>query len=437
MAALTGFAAEAQISAYADDGTIAGWTGTIARSWGSDYGVNYYWVGNTPYLDAANKLTLIIHRLTMPADINIKDMYIDQTNGILYFCGTTAKPYQSLEIGEGVLGWLSLYNITSTLSPTNVYWIVIPTVSVLTKLVEYENSVSQPQVAAIGVYHWSVEPYTHTQYSFVDCLDATNASTMASSTYLTKLAPDERYYDVMLTSDFVVCFGYNADPTVNSICYRKKPKDLLYDPMFDDIHYFSGGDDAYSITHTTAMSDNDIITSYLYVDPGNTMHTRLRTIDISTDVMTHSQEYIQPEKIDPTDIVYIPSDKSVVVMHDFTCAGTVNSNFVYIDPKTIVSYLTRVEFKPVELFLSMTMHDSHYYLAGKGPSWFLKDKLISPTGSPDPQCPAIDKLDLLLLDNLNHLSVPYPSVPISDPWPDDNYSDTPTSQYLTNPCVNY
>ena len=41
----------AQISVYADDGVMAGQLGTIVRSWGSDFGVTYYWVGNQPYLD--------------------------------------------------------------------------------------------------------------------------------------------------------------------------------------------------------------------------------------------------------------------------------------------------------------------------------------------------------------------------------------------------
>ncbi|MBR4506804.1 MAG: hypothetical protein IKP21_08520, partial [Bacteroidales bacterium] len=428
MALCVGLSASAQISVYADDGVMAGWTGTITRSWGTDFGITYYWVGNQPYLDIADKLTLQIHRFDMPPEINIKDMFVDQATNTLYFCGTTASPHHTVLIGEGVLGRINLGSLSS------IEWIIIPMVSELTKLVEYDNG-GQQQVAAIGIYHWAVEPYTYAQYYFVDCPDASSALTMAASTQLSKFAPEERYYDIMLTDNYVVCFGYDIAPRINSICYRKTYKTNLSNPIFNDIHYFAKSDYTYSITHTTSLDEDRIITSYLYID-STIFSTRLRTIDVAGDVMIHSQEYFQNDKTDPTDIVHIPTDNSVVVMHDFYFAGSTNSNFIYIDPFPYAPYTASFEFRPGKCMLSMTMHDSHYYLAGKGPSWFLKDKLVPSSGYPDPDCPALNKLDIDLLDNLVHLSTPYNLVPDPCICTDYNAPLAFLPYNFSNPCIN-
>lgn len=429
MALCVGLSASAQISVYADDGVMAGWTGTITRSWGTDFGITYYWAGNQPYLDIADKVTPQIQRFDMPPEINIKDMYVDQASNILYFCGTTASPHHTVLIGEGVLGRIDLGYMSS------IEWIIIPTVSELTKLVEYDNG-GQQQVAAIGIYHWAVEPYTYAQYYFVECPDASSATTMAATTQLSMFAPDERYDDIVLTDKFVVCFGYDKSPRINSICYRKTYKNNLYDPIFDSIHHFAKGDDALSVTHTTSMDEDRVITSYLYIDASN-FGTRLRTIDVAGDVMIHSQEYFQNDKTAPTDIVYIPADNSVVVMHDFYFAGSTNSNFIYIDPLPGAPYITNMEFRPGEYMLSMTMHDSHYYLAGKGPSWFLKDKLVPPSGIPSPDCPAKDILKIEMQENLEHLSTPFSISPGPCPCLDYTASPVPITYYFNNPCINY
>lgn len=431
-----GFAASAQVSIYGDDGVVSGWMGTIVRSWGANYGVSYYWDGTQPYLDVVCNSPYGLFRLPMPKEINIKDMYVDQQYDILYFCGTTASPQYAITTGEGVLGYLKLNDIIAP-APSNVSieWVTISEVSVLTKLAEYNNS-GLPQVVAIGVYYQINVPYLTSQYYFVECPDASSPATLVN-TQISHLSSDERYYDIMLTDKFVVCFGYNTDPTIDAICYRKTLKANLYDPMLDTVHYFLGGNDAFSVTHTTAISKDSIITSYLYADDSGSFHTRIRTIDVSNDIMTHSQQYHQFDKMDPTDIVFIPADNSVVLMQDFTLYGLFNSNFVYIDPHPTSLYLATLEFLPGISFLSMTMHDSHYYLAGLGASWFLKDKLVPPTSSPNPGCPKADMIVLKIIKNKVHQCFFYPTY--QPPCTCNNYNDTPITQSpsLNLNCRNY
>ena len=407
LAALTGFAAEAQISLHFDDGAVPGWTGTIVRSWGTDYFVSYYWISNKSYLDVVDKNTGVIRRVRMPRDINLQDMCIDIWDNYLFFCGTTANPNQSFSAGTGLIGYLKLTDVIAPLPTTvSINWQTVPETSVVTKLAEYKKS-GQKQVVAIGAYHWASGMYTHANYFFVEC--PTAISNLANIN-VTPFTQYERYDDIVLTSNYVVCFGYDTDPAVNSICYRKTPRTNLSDPSFEKINYFYGGDDAASVTHTTSLNDDNILTSYLYIDNNNYYYTNLRTIDIASDLMTFSQTYFQDEKNDLTDIVYIPNDVSVVAMHDFTFSGTVNSNFIFIDPYPVISYTTDLEFKPGESFLSMTMHDTKYYLAGKGASWFLKEKIPAPTNTPVPfvDCPKRNKINITLRKNLDYMSLPYP-----------------------------
>jgi hypothetical protein len=210
----------------------------------------------------------------------------------------------------------------------------------------------------------------------------------------------------MLTENYIVCFGYYADPAVDAMCYRKTLRTNIYDPMLDDIHYFSCNDEVFSVTNTTALGEDNIITSYLYIEPMfNYCFTHLRTFDIDNDVMTYSQEYFQIDKSAPTGITYIPVDNSAVIMHEYNLGGALNSNFIHIDPFPPMSYITRVDFFPSKYFHSITTHANDYYLASNGAIWFYRDKMYSTYTS---SCPNMDEMRLWMLENINHAKINYP-----------------------------
>ena len=398
------FIARAQNITYDHDATVTGAIETIVRSWGNTRSVSYYWVGDQPYLDVTTMGGGPLYRVEMPVEITIKDMFVDQSNGHLYFCGTTATPYQHLVIGEGVLGCLDLYTVTQS-SNINIHWTILSSLSVVTKLVEYNNG-GPRQVAAIGIRYWQVAPYTYSEYYFVECGDA--SSNLPGTTYA-RFTANERYDDIVLTDHYVVCLGHNADPSINGLCYRKANRTNIYDPIINDIHYFTCINEVFSATHTTSLNFDNIITSYLYVDiPTSYSLTHLRTIDVDNDVMTHSQEYLQVEKSEPTAIVFFPDDTSAVIMHDYKQNGTYNSNFIHIEPFPSQSYSTIIDYMPNVVFKSLTTHSTKYYLAGNGASWFYRDKLFAYYG---PNCPNIAGTKLLMLDNLVHsrISSPLPA----------------------------
>ena len=195
--------ADAQNISHDYDLTMFGCTETIVRSWDPDYAVSFYWSGNNNYLDVEKKYIGHISRIDMPNEINIKDMYVDQMSNILYFCGTTASPNQSITAGVGVLGWVDLYSIVN-MSAVTINWTTIADVSVVTKLAEY-TAPGVNRIVAIGARHWTVEPYSYTRYYFVDC---PNAITSLNNIYLTPFTADEKYHDIVLTENYIVCFIY-------------------------------------------------------------------------------------------------------------------------------------------------------------------------------------------------------------------------------------
>lgn len=122
-------------------------------------------------------------------------------------------------------------------------------------------------------------------------------------------------------------------------------------------------------------------------------------------VMADAQEYTVPEKSEVNDIVYIPSDKSIVCMQDFeTPLNVFNTNFVYLDPSAIVYYNTFIEYIKGEYFKSMTRMKDEHYLASMGPRWFLKNKLTV-GGYLNPACPLIEEIKINLLENDEEINV--------------------------------
>lgn len=352
---------------------------TIVRSYGNNGAVTFFWDYYNAHLKTVEFTFGTTNHAIMPDGFNIKDMVVD--GDILYFCGTTADIHHAEWTGTGIVGYIDL--LAFVLGTLDINYIQVSPIITLNKLVEYDDG-GQHHIVAIGE-----EPLLggNTRFVFFNCDDIMQYP-VSYDVY--ELDIDERPWNVVLTDKLVVCFGYHADPSVNSIYFRKTYKYNIYSPEFDTIHYYTPGNDAYSRTHTIALEKDTIVTAYFYVD--NQPCTRIRTIDAATGVITHAQQFFITDKNEPIDMVYSPTERMGVVMEDFYWGGQTNSNFVYFDPRATTGYTATLEYLPDSLFWSMDLLDGKFYLAADGAEWFYKSMATPPTGSPDPKCP--EELDI-------------------------------------------
>lgn len=403
------------ISLHTQDTTNPIGDHTLVRSWGRSSTVTYYVTSDyRPKLVFVNHSTGNTKWVYLPDTLFFKDMYIDKTADILYFCGSTS--YYSYDAGAyqgyGILGYIDLNYFFNPNIP--VYCIVLNQagydLSSINKLVEYDRF-GVPQIVAIGE-----KRNTGSSYYMVDCRNITGGTITLN---VAQFYTSERYDDILRTNHYVVLMGYCADPSVQSLCYRKTDPYNLSDPMLNDIHLFYNGNDALSLTHSTVMIQDNIASSYLSTNSTGNFVTRIRTINLSSDMNTHSQEFTFSTKSEPDDIIHMPGDSSLVLMQRFEIGTEYSTRFVHISPYPTSSYSSIMEFKEFEFFQSLTPYNTQYYLAALGASWFMKYKTLPPTDYPNTECPIAKPLRIDMCDKLIPYSLyspivftPYPYSPL-------------------------
>lgn len=302
--------------------------------------------------------------------------------------------------GCGIMGWVDLnsfFNATISIGYRYLSYVFGSSQNSVNKLVEYDDG-GVPHIIALAEQHLYVNDIIQSRYYFLSCLDI--AGILPTLLY-GSFSVNERYDEVLLTENYIVFMGYDASPTINSLCYRKADPWNFPDSMFYDRHLFVNGNDPLSPSLSTTVYKDFITTSYLSLNGNNDMVTRIRTFDIHADANVNSQEYILAENEHPEGFVYIPADYSLVLMQNFYVpGGSYNTNFVFMDPFPFFSYNTVIEYKKEEFFHSLTMHDNAYYLAGDGASWFLRDKQQAPNNIPYEGCPDVDYMAVDLIGNL-------------------------------------
>ena len=399
-----GLAQAQYISVQASDGTFSSAGQTIVRSWTSNYVVSYYVDASfMPTMDLIDGSSGTIYRAQLPTDVYIRDMYIDKATDILYFCGATTHIYTwGMFNSDGIVGYIDLNSfLLSGFGLTMKYAYVNYTgydYNCINKLVGYDDG-GISHIVAVGEYRYISGYYVNGEYFLVDCLDILSGSPIIE---VAKFTPDERYYDVLLTDNFVVFMGFDRDPLVQSLCYRKTDPYNIHDPMFDNIHYYSPDYDVLSITYSTVMPEDHVATTYMSKDAVGNFTTRIRVFDIVNDLNVNSEEYYLNDKTKPDGITYIPADNSLVVMQQFYATSTLshNSNFVFIDPFATAGYTSAMDFKQNEYFQSLTVHDASYYLAGAGAIWFMRDKTQVLTHSNSLDCPLEEDIKIDIINNI-------------------------------------
>lgn len=392
--------AQLNISLHAKEGVNENGANTVTRCVDDDRDVTAYRLNGRTYIDLVEIVSQDVHRVEVGRDIEITDLFVQVSE--LFFCG-----YDN-QNDYGVVGYMDIADFYLTSPATaNITTVAVSQLDRLNKLVVNKDA-GQFHVSAIGENQWHDQSYSYSSHHFFDCPDIMAVPVV----YTVDSIAGERYDDILLTNHYIVLFGYNGDPSVNSIFYRKTDRiNAVPNTMFDDVHYFQYGDDAYSVTTSTAMDGDNIATAYFYMYPMGDPVTRVRVIDVAADYMTMSKEYILPEKMEPRHIAFFRADRMLVVMQNFMHGGTYNTNFVYVDllPPLGPSF---IEYIPGVLFQFMTEHDNRYYHAASGSTWFWKDVLTAPTGIFDPNCPIRSKIDINDIHRLDHLRIIRRTLPV-------------------------
>lgn len=417
------FQAHAQytsLHAYDPSHLNGGWT--TVRNWDDDRIVTFYVnPGYVPMIEILELPTNTVHWAPLPSMVFIKDMVVDARNGMLYFCGSTSYNtynWGSNYSGVGLLGWIDLNSVLAGYVNMEYYEILNSgyTVDAVNRLVEYDDG-GLSHIVAIGEECYHQGNYTYSKHYFIDCM--MNVAASSAAVDVEPFSQYERYRDVLLTDKFVVFVGYDTNPSTSSICYRKTDPYNVHDAIFDDIHVFYNGNDALSLTHSTAMlkRDNEIATTYFSINSNGDFVTRIRVIDVANDANIYSQEYIIADKGEPNDIVYIQKDSSLVLMQDFYTNSTssYNTNFVFIEPYATSSYNTVVEFRQGVFFGDLSARRSDQYLAGAGASWFFKSKPVPAWTFTPTVCPSYERMRIKVIDNLDEYRYQYYIAPNINP----------------------
>ena len=404
----------AQTSFYAMDNSQSTGDNAIVRSWDNgNAAITYYEVGLKRYVQYVNYTTGDSYRSAAPDSVQILDMYI--FNDTVYYCG-----YSVLDPGgRGVVGYFDPSDFYSLSGQVNFKTLPVPPLTHVRKLVVQKTETGEIEAIAIGEHKWydtvfdvnghvtQLIPRINRHLLF--CRDM-SISNVEYDTVL--VLSDEHYYDVLLTNDYVVFVGMCTYLTTNMICLRATRRDMT-DPsvwqLFDIYAYPTGVDEVYSAMHSTSMNNDRIATAYMHINTSTgDISNRIRVFDISTKLMTSSQEYFVGDKSELMDIVYIPKDNSLVCLHDFvTPLNIYSSNFVYLNPAATADYLTNIEYIKSVFFKSLTGKGIYHYLVSHGPTWFMKDKTNVAT-YPRPECPQKEKYDIMVLDNVVNINTNIP-----------------------------
>ena len=317
-------------------------TQEIVRNWNDSLVLTYGYTGLVPYLflsdlssapsDPYNSSTTGINKRLIDG-YQIRDIYIHQDTA--YYCGAF---YHTPDSSSGFYGWVCLNNFS--LSVPHYY--TIPGTVAINKLVAYHDMLNRTKVVAIG----KQSPQPTSPYVFPDIfIDVTNASAGAPQIRHFPFSQDsanvnwrEEAFDIMLSQNKVVVVGSRRQLDTNqSVCLRLGDMNTTATLGLPNVLYFQypAGEVNGRIISTTLANDSLIAISYVHYNSNNgRFSTRVHIIDVGflNGIMLRSKEYPINEKYDPIDMVYVPEDHYLAIVHANNHPDTL-MNYVHVmDP---------------------------------------------------------------------------------------------------------
>lgn len=283
------------------------------------------------------------YHIDLPGNIilNVYDMRV--LGNYTYLCGKTQNH-------EGFIGWVDNADFFS--SSFTFYYVPIPEVSFVNKMVVYDDYSANPKAVAIGVHDYTDLYGNHRDYHAIE-LD--NASLPSASYRHINLGEYDVLHEVLYSFIYGVIF---IEYTVNNnaLAIRKAdPSAVVTTSLIQTLYYYPTGDnEVYSPTHS-AIDKDSLAVSYLFGKYG-TSHftTRIRYFDLATLSMNNSQEYAILDKSEPYDMVYCFNGSHwtpIIIQPDYSGVGP-QSYFITLEPGATTSYSTKYYYYPGETYMS-------------------------------------------------------------------------------------
>ena len=396
--------------------------GWIVRDWNQNYTIHMGLRNSKNYIYLCDNHLFYLHILgstptnyffEWPSTIPIKNIYDMKIIGdYTYLCGESKN-------NCGFVAYFDNNDFFGSL--LNLFYDEIPCVNKLNKLVVYDNFTPNHKVVAIGQKETSIPPYGYVDYVVVEIDDANNPTPITK--YMI-LGQNDFLFEVLFTQRLELYFiEYNK--AFKSLGIRKAdPSAVVSTPQIENLHYYQTSDyEVYSPTHSAEEPDL-LAVSYLYGGYGSgTFYTRIRYFDFNTLDMYNSQEFWFPDKSEPYDMVYCNSTRwTPILMQPFVLGGTLNTNFIPLQPHTFSGYTATAYYHPNEIYCSADRMKPNfeYFIATSNHYRYQQDAGF--VFSPTPTCPTPGNVKIQIIPEAPHRIISRPFTNNPCPW-----SPTPIS----------
>lgn len=282
-------------------------------------------------------------RIDLPGSVilNVYDMKV--LGSFTYLCGRTRS-------NEGFIGWVD-NNDFSGLSST-FHYVPIPEVSLVKKMVVYDDYSAMPKAVAIGVHDYTDGSGNHRDYHAIELNDASLPS--ASYRHI-NLGEDDVLHEVLYSVRYGVFFvEYSVKHKALAI-RKADPASVVTTPLIHTLYYYPTGDiEVYSPTHS-AIDQDSLAVSYMFETLGSgSFTTRIRYFDLATLSMNNSQEFAILDKSEPYDMIYCLNRNhwTPIIIQPDNSGGVSQSDFILLDPSATSTYITRFYYYPNETYWS-------------------------------------------------------------------------------------
>lgn len=307
---------------------------------------------------AAPGTPILNYKISFP-DGFIRYVYDMKALGdFIYICGRTID-------NNGFIGWIKKADFDPTINPSPYFhFVTIPEVTFVKKMVVYDNSSSNPKVAAIGVNDYTNPSGNHRDFYIIELDDASLPSALYQ---FINMGENNILYEVLYQFNRGVYFiEYSA--TYNSLGIRKADPSSVLNSSIQTLYYYNTGElEVYSPTHS-AIYGNSLAVSYMHGNSSGAYSTRIRYFHPGSLTMTNSQEFAVDNKSEPYDMVYCYNGNhwTPILIQPFSTASSNHSGFIPLEPSYTNPYTCKYYYFPDEIYYSADRYPSHisYYAVG-------------------------------------------------------------------------
>lgn len=384
---------------------------SIVRNWNDDFVFSYHSDGvkstfvctkvsdfSSPYYAAGPNIDEYYYHIPTSPSIWINDIKI--VKDYAFFCGWEVI---SPSLSIGIIGAIYLPDFIAGTFSYN-YHRIDQTLE-LKQMVAYDNG-GRYKVVAIGTKQL---PSLSSNNCAVEIVNPQNPSLSNYDYYnfYSSATYTEFINDIVCTDRTITFVGVIISSTNGYYLSYRASADksaVLSDPSLDILHVMPYSFESSGI-HPQAvhLKENLIAVSYLHDDGIGSFSSRLRVIDVASNINTNSQEMSIDLKDEPIELAYSSEEDQMALLHPLLNLTGGTSQFSFWHPFATVSYYADITYysKP---FYSIDIFRKTNLVSTGGNLWYLQDMLSFYNRS----CPPLTsrKIQIIAPLNINSYTIP-------------------------------